>query len=142
MKAISIAGNIGKDAETRTTPNGDKVTSWTVAVEDRAGKEKGTFWFDCTLWGSRGEALAQYLTKGSKVAVSGELTRREYEGKTYLGVNVSGVTLQGGKPDDAPRAQPTREKANGYGSRPMASETGGLPGNDMDSEIPFNPEVR
>jgi single-strand DNA-binding protein len=132
MKAISIAGNIGKDAETRTTPTGDKVTSWTVAVEDRAGKEKGTFWFDCTLWGSRGEALAQYLTKGSKVAVSGELTRREYEGKTYLGVNVSGVTLQGGKSDDATRAEPKREKANGYGSRKMADDMG-----DLDSDIPF-----
>jgi single-strand DNA-binding protein len=139
MKTIVIAGNIGKDAETRNTPNGDKVTSWTVAVEDRTGKEKGTFWFDCTLWGSRGEALAQYLTKGSKVAVSGELTRREYEGKTYLGVNVSGVTLQGGKSDD--RADPKREKANGYGSRPMASNMGKPPAHvhrdGYDDEIPF-----
>jgi single-strand DNA-binding protein len=144
MKAISIAGNIGKDAETRTTPTGDKVTSWTVAVEERAGKEKGTFWFDCTLWGSRGEALAQYLTKGSKVAVSGELTRREYEGKTYLGVNVSGVTLQGGKASDdeprreaAPRSKPER---NGYGSRPMADEMGRA--SAMDDEIPFIMEWR
>ena len=42
MKAITIAGNIGKDAEVRSTQGGDKVTGWTVAVEDRTGKEKST----------------------------------------------------------------------------------------------------
>ena len=41
MKNVTIAGNIGKNAETRTTPNGDKVTSWTVGVDDRTSKEKG-----------------------------------------------------------------------------------------------------
>ena len=96
MKSITIAGNVGKDAETRSTQNGDKVTSWTVAVEDRQGQEKRTLWFDCALWGKRGEGLAQYITKGGKVAVSGELSTREYEGKTYLQVRAEQVTLMGG----------------------------------------------
>ena len=99
MKSITIAGNVGKDAETRSTQNGDKVTSWTVAVEDRQGQEKRTLWFDCTLWGKRGESLAQYITKGGKVAVSGELSTREYEGKTYLTVRAEQVTLMGSKPE-------------------------------------------
>jgi len=99
MKSITIAGNVGKDAETRSTQNGDKVTSWTVAVEDRQGQEKRTIWFDCTLWGKRGESLAQYITKGGKVAVSGELSTREYEGKTYLTIRAEQVTLMGGKPE-------------------------------------------
>lgn len=96
MKSITIAGNIGKDAEVRTTQGGDKVTSWSVAVEDRQGQEKSTIWFDCTLWGKRGEVLAQYLTKGTRVAVSGDLSKREYEGKTYLTVRADQVTLLGG----------------------------------------------
>jgi single-strand DNA-binding protein len=99
MKTISIAGNIGKDAETRTA--GDTtVTSWSVAVEDRKGSEKGTMWFDCGLWGARGKALEQYLTKGGKVAVSGDLGQREHNGKTYLTIRVDQVTLLGGKPAD------------------------------------------
>ena len=40
MKSITIAGNIGKDAVTRTTPNGEKVTGWSVAVEERNGQDK------------------------------------------------------------------------------------------------------
>jgi single-strand DNA-binding protein len=96
MKNITIAGNIGKNAETRTTQGGDKVTSWTVAVEDRAAKEKVTYWFDVSLWGKRGEALAPYLTKGGKVAVSGDLSKREHEGKTYLTIRAEAVTLLGG----------------------------------------------
>lgn len=99
MKAIVISGNIGKDAEVRSTTNGDKVTSWTVAVEDRTGKEKSTMWFDCTLWGKRGESLAPYLTKGGKVSVSGELSTREHNGKTYLTVRADQVSLMGSKPE-------------------------------------------
>jgi single-strand DNA-binding protein len=100
MKSITIAGNIGKDAVTRTTGNGDKVTGFTVAVEDRQGKEKSTLWFDVAIWGARGEKLAEYLTKGGKVVVSGDLSTREHEGKTYLSVRADQVTLLGGKRDD------------------------------------------
>jgi len=124
MKTISIAGGIGKDAVTRTTQNGDKVTSWSVAVEERNGQDKRTLWFDCSLWGKRGEALAQYLTKGGKVAVSGELSTREHEGKTYLTVRVNEVALQGGGGDRGVRAE-TAQASSGNSSR------------EMDDEIPF-----
>jgi single-strand DNA-binding protein len=126
MKTITIAGNIGKDAETRTTQGGDSVTSFNVAVEDRAGKEKTTLWFTCSLWGKRGDALAQYLTKGSKVAVSGDMSTREYEGKTYLQIRADQVTLMGGKQggeDDRSQGSQRQEQQN--------SRT------DLDDEIPF-----
>ena len=122
MKAITIAGNIGKDAEVRSTQGGDKVTGWTVAVEDRTGKEKSTIWFDCTLWGKRGESLAQYLTKGSKVCVSGELSTREHNGKTYLTIRAEQVTLMGGKPE---------------GQREERREDPPAQRDDMSDEIPF-----
>ena len=129
MKNITIAGNIGKDAVTRTIPNsGDKVTSWSVAVEERQGQEKRTIWFDCNLWGKRGEALAQYLTKGGKVAVSGELSTREHEGKTYLTIRADQVTLLGGKSDGG------RDDAGGYGGGEKHSPDARP---DLDSEIPF-----
>lgn len=133
MKTISIAGNIGKDAVTRSTQSGDKVTGWTVAVEERNGQDKRTIWFDCTMWGKRGEALAQYLTKGGKVAVSGELSTREHEGRTYLTINANQVTLLGGKSDRQDDSRP--QDSGGYGA-------GGRPGaGDMDDAIPFAPSV-
>lgn len=121
MKTITIAGNIGKDAETRTTQGGDTVTSFNVAVEERTGKEKTTIWFSCSLWGKRGDALVQYLTKGSKVAVSGDLSTREHEGKTYLQVRADQVTLMGGKPDGERREPEPKPE----------------PRRDLDDEIPF-----
>lgn len=129
MKQITIAGNIGKDAETRTTQGGDKVTSWSVAVEERTGKEKSTIWFDCSLWGKRGESLASYLTKGSKVAVSGDLGKREHEGKTYLTLRADQVTLLGGKSDGG--RSDTGQSDNVYqaGGKSQAR--------DIEDEIPF-----
>lgn len=96
MKTITIAGNIGKNAEIYTTQGGEHLAGWSVAVEERNGKDKRTIWFDCSLWGKRGQALAPYLTKGSRVAVSGDLSMREHNGKTYLTVKASEVTLLGG----------------------------------------------
>jgi len=117
MKQIIIAGNIGKDAELRKTQNGDPVAGFTVAVNDR---KKNTTWFDVSLWGKRGEALAPHLTKGSKVCVIGDFGTREHEGKTYLMVNANEVTLMGGGQSE--------------GQQRLAAVTGGTIDTD---EIPF-----
>lgn len=133
MKSITIAGNIGKNAETRQTQGGDSVTGFSVAVEERNGQDKRTIWFDCSLWGKRGSSLAQYLTKGSKVAVSGDLSTREHEGKTYLTIRADQVTLLGGndrKQDEPRHADPA-----------MQAPAQRHPLDDGDS-IPFAPEVR
>lgn len=128
MKAITVAGGITKDAEIRSTQGGDKVTGFSVAVSDGFGDAKRTMYFDCTLWGKRGESLAPYLTKGGKVCVSGELSTREHNGKTYLTVKAEQVTLMGGKPE----GQREERQSDGYGA-------GGTPKNDPydGDSIPF-----
>ena len=111
MKNVTIAGGIGKDAETRRTQDGTPVTGFSVAVDDRAGKEKSTMWFDVSMWGQRGEKLAQYLTKGTKVAVTGELGARQHEGKTYLTVRADNITLMGSpKSSDSGQGSGFKEK--------------------------------
>ena len=96
MKNITIAGRLGRDAELRRTQNGDPVLGFTVAVDDGYGQAKRTLWFKCSMWGKRGESLAQHLTKGSAVTVSGDLSTEEYQDKTQLTVRVNDVTMQGG----------------------------------------------
>lgn len=96
MNSISIAGNVGKDAVTRTTQGGEKVTSFSVAVSETKDK---TTWFNCSFWGDRGEKVAPYITKGSKLAATGRVSAREHEGKAYLEVSVHHVTLMGSKAD-------------------------------------------
>jgi single-strand DNA-binding protein len=113
MKNLTLAGRLTKDADLRTTTTGDQVCGFSVAVDDRGGREKTTMFFDCSLWGKRGAGLAQYLTKGASVTVTGDLGKREHEGKTYLTVRAHDVTLQGGKPqgearEPASRSEPER----------------------------------
>lgn len=123
MKAITIAGRLTRDAELRTTNSGERVAGFSVAVDDRSGREKSTLFFDCSLFGKRGEALAPHLTKGSSVTVSGDLGRREHDGKTYLTVRVNDVTLQGGKPrDEHDQRQPDERETGGY---------------ELDDSVPF-----
>lgn len=148
MKTISIAGGIGRDAELRTTQNGDKVAGFSVAVDDGVGQSKGTIWFDVSIWGKRAEALAQYLTKGTGVAVSGDLGRREHNGTTYLTVRADQVTLLGGGQRND--RQQGDAGAYGGGSTGYGQSGGygggagnGMPGRpDFDDEIPFRAEWR
>lgn len=134
MKHIVISGGIGKDAETRTTGNGDKVTGFSVGVSEGFGDSKRTVWFDVSWWGSRGEKLAQHLTKGSRVSVSGDLSTREHNGKTYLTVRASDVTLMGGG---------ERRDTGGYDQSPDRSQRAPAGGgyDDMSDSIPFAASV-
>ena len=132
MKQIVIAGRTGKAAELRRLQDGTPVLSFSVAVDDGWGERKRTMWFDCSLFGKRGEPLEQYMPKGTAVAVSGDLSTREYEGKTYLTVRVNEVTLQGGKQEGRQESRPAQRQQS------YAEQSGGSQANDLDSdEIPF-----
>lgn len=110
MNSISVAGTLGKDAEIRYLPNGDAVCNFSVA--DSMGKDKGTIWWNCQLFGKRAESLSQYLTKGQAVTVSGNVTEREWNDKEgnkrkTMDVRVQDVALQGGrKEQEAPKPAP------------------------------------
>jgi single-strand DNA-binding protein len=132
MKVIVIAGRLGKPAEQRRTQDGTPVLSFTVAVDDGWGQNKRTLWFDCSLFGKRGESLGQHLGKGTSVAVSGELSTREYEGKTYLTVRVNDVTLQGGgERQDKPAKQQSMSYGEASGGKASSYDE------DMSDEVPF-----
>lgn len=112
MKQITIAGRAGKPGELRRTQNGDPVLSFSVAVDDGYGDKKSTMWFDCSVWGKRAQSLEPHINKGTALTLTGDLGRREHEGKTYLTVRVNELTLQGGgeKPE---RQQPYAEQGGG-----------------------------
>jgi single-strand DNA-binding protein len=118
MQTIIIAGNVGKDAATKQV-NGNTVTEWSVAVSNV--RDNASTWFKCSLWGTRGEKVAGYIRKGDKITVAGKLTVGVYDGKPDLKIDVSEVTLQGGK-QDAPRQ-------TGSAAPP--------PPNDLDDDVPF-----
>lgn len=97
MNNYNAIGRVGRDAVTRYTQAGKAVTGWALAVDKGWGDNKQTVWLDCSLWGERGEKLAQHITKGSQLGVTGEIGTREHDGKTYVTLDVRDVTLVGGK---------------------------------------------
>ena len=129
MQNITIAGNIGKDALTKDV-NGNSVTEWSVGVS--AGRNSDTTWYKCSYWGTRGAKVATYIRKGEKITVTGQLVAGVYDGKPNMKVNVSDLTLQGGKAggrSDGP-GDDYAEPARG-GGRPAAFA------DDLNDDVPF-----
>ena len=101
MNKILIIGNLGSDPEMRYTPNGNPVTSFTVATNRRYKASDGenreeTEWFRISAWNRLAETCNQYLQRGSKVYVEGRLSSRTYVGndgetRVSLDVNASEV---------------------------------------------------
>lgn len=110
MINVTVAGRLGKDAETRQAGN-SSVTGFSVAGDTGFGDRKQSHWFNCSLWGKRGEAMQQYLTKGQEVVVIGEYSEREYNGKQYKELNVLDVKLMGGSQSQG-QQQNNRQQGN------------------------------
>jgi len=76
---VVIAGNLGQDAETRTTPQGESVVSFSVAVNRGSGENAHTEWVPCVFWGERAVKLATHLTKGKRLIVEGRWQTRTWQ---------------------------------------------------------------
>ena len=81
MNQITVIGNLTKDPETRTTPNGNTVCTFTIAVNRKKVSEPQTDFFRINAWGKLGELCGRFLGKGRKVAVVGELQARMYDAR-------------------------------------------------------------
>jgi single-strand DNA-binding protein len=85
VNKVILIGHLGKDAETRFTPAGIAVTSFSVATNRRWKDQQTGEWKEETDWAKvvlwRQENLANYLTKGKQVYVEGRLQTRNYDDK-------------------------------------------------------------
>jgi single-strand DNA-binding protein len=105
MNSWNFTGNAGRDAEIRYLANGDAITSWSVAVKAGYGKNEVTSWVSCSIYGKRGEAVADFIKKGNQIGVSGEGLLRTWDAKdgskaSSLECRVNDVTLLGSKNGD------------------------------------------
>lgn len=84
VNKVVIVGNLGKDPEIRTFPNGDQVANVTVATTDRwkdkaSGEQKeATEWHRITFHARLAEIAGKYLRKGSQVYIEGSLRNRKW----------------------------------------------------------------
>lgn len=139
MINVTIAGRLGKDAETRQAGN-SSVTGFSVAGDTGFGDRKQSHWFNCSLWGKRGEAMQQYLSKGQEVVVIGEYSEREYNGKQYKELNVLDVKLMGGQPQGQQQNNQQQNQApqQGFNNQmSQAPQRQTMADAVVDSDVPF-----
>lgn len=94
---LVLVGNLGRDPEMRYTPNGTAVTTFPVATSrrwtDASGQLKEeTAWFRVSVFGKQAETCNQYLAKGRKVLVEGELAVDEKTGGPRVYTRKDGTT--------------------------------------------------
>lgn len=86
VNKVILVGNLGKDPQTRSTPNGQEVATLTVATsekfKDKSGElQERTEWHTVVVWGRQAESCGKYLTKGRQVYVEGRLATRKWTDK-------------------------------------------------------------
>lgn len=79
-----IIGNVTRDPENRTTPQGTNVTSFSVATnlvwtDQQGNRQERAEFHNIVAWRKLGEICAQYLKKGSKVYLEGRLQTRSWD---------------------------------------------------------------
>ena len=84
MNKVILIGRLTKDPELKYTPgNGTAVTTLTLAVDNYNSKsgEKSADFIPVVIWGKQAENTAQYMSKGSQIAISGRISTRSYDAK-------------------------------------------------------------
>jgi single-strand DNA-binding protein len=143
LAKVTLIGNLGRDPETRYTPNGTMNVQFSMATNrrwrDQSGQDQErTTWFRITAWGKLAETLDSFtqqgiLTKGKQVYVEGRIEAREYtdqngQVRTSLDVTANELQLLGGRGD-----------ADGQGAAPRGAGPGGRveeEGGDW-NDVPF-----
>lgn len=85
INKVILSGNLTREPELKATPGGTSILTFGLAVNDRKRNPQTEQWedvpnyFDCNMWGARGESVARYLSKGMKVCVEGKLHWHQWQ---------------------------------------------------------------
>lgn len=149
VNKVLLVGHLGKDPETRYSPDGKAVANVTIATSEQwkdktsGEKQERTEWHRVVFFGRLAEIVDQYVKKGAQIYVEGRLQTRKWkdkEGNDRYTTEIVANEMQmlGGKGDGGERAErPDSTGPNGY-----QQAKGGGTGNrgaapDFDDDIPF-----
>ena len=117
LNQVAVIGNLGQDPEVRYTQSGLAVANLNLAVsehyKDSSGEaQKRTHWFKATAFGRTAEIAGQYLNKGSRVGIAGQLVQRTWQdqsgnNRTTVEIRIAqlellGAPANGGKHQGSP----------------------------------------
>ena len=150
VNKVMLLGNLGRDPEVRTFPNGDSVCNFSIAAstswKDKASGEKKekTEWHNIVMYRKLAEIAGEYLKKGSSIFVEGSLQTRKWqtkEGQDRYTTEVVADTMQmlGGKDN---RTNEPSKSDDDFNQEPEKANTNevksGEPTLDLpEDDIPF-----
>ena len=150
VNKVILVGNLGRDPEMRSFPNGDQVANVTLATTDKwKDKQSGeprehTEWHRLVFNGRLAEIAGQYLRKGSQIYVEGSIRTRKWQDQSgqdryATEVRVDQMQMLGGRQDaDSGERQPSRAAPARSPAPPRApAPSQGSGFDDMDDDIPF-----
>lgn len=145
INKVILVGRLTRDAEQSYTQSGFALLKFSLAVN--RNKKQGDQWteeasfFDITLFGRRGEALANYLTKGKQIAVEGQLKQDRWEAqdgskRSKVVIDATDVQLlgnsHGDNVDSRGQSGPRSQRPD-----PAARSPEGPPSANFTDDIPF-----
>jgi len=140
LNKAMLIGRLGRDPETKTTPSGTQVTTFSIATSDRytdkqGQKQEKTEWHNIVAWSKLAEICSRYLSKGSEVYIEGSIQTRSWDDKDgkkqyRTEINASTVQFLGGKSDGGAPQQTQPQQQSQYQQGPN-TPTGQMPTDDL-----------
>ena len=163
INKVTLIGNLGKDPEVRHTQDGAPIVTLAIATSDSwkdkatGEKREKTEWHRVVMFGKLAEIAGEYLKKGSKVYIEGELRTRDWEkdGQKHYTTEVVASEMQmldsrgemggggssfggsGGGQGGGSSSGGSGGSQGGGGSSPAGDDFGPPPSDDFDDDIPF-----
>lgn len=127
---LIFVGNLTRECERRQTQNGNVLNFSVAESVGYKPNEKTNFW-NCALFGKRADGeFMDYLKKGTKIKVVGEVSFNEKDGKIYNSVRVIDCELVGSR--EPQQSQPAQApKQSGYGNQNTQQKK------DLDDDLPW-----
>lgn len=91
MNKVFEIGRLARDPEVRYTQSGKAVCTFTIAVDDGYGEHKKAYFLPVVVWNKPAETCGNSLHKGSKVAITGKLTTRQYDNSEGKKVTITEI---------------------------------------------------
>lgn len=154
INKVVLVGRLTRDAEQSYTQSGYALLKFSIAVN--RNRKQGDQWveeasfFDVTVFGRQGEAIANYMTKGKQVAVEGQLRQDRWEAqdgskRSKVTIDANNIQLLGGRDGGSSGGgQGGRSQSDGgwnkQGSsapQPSAPPRQGQPPTNFEDDIPF-----
>lgn len=141
VNVVVLVGRLVRDAELKYTSSGYPICKFSLAINRR--RKQGDQWveeanfFDINLWGKRGEAITQYLTKGTQVGIQGELRQNKWEQdgqpRSKVEITANDIQLLGGGRGGSNQSAQSGEGSQtpSYGPQDFNSQ------DNFEDDIPF-----